>query len=158
MLVCLDHLESDDVIYLQEDFLIRDVDCDAVEEAYLLHKKKNAFITKLGNNYEFTTHKLGYKVGRHQVYLQNPNDEYLMSHQPVAIYNKEFLMRSLRELQSTNASAHELDGSKWMRANGLTKVLCIGESHRPKNYSEVFHFEHAIRKGELLEDAKMYLS
>lgn len=158
MLRCLAHLECDDVIYLQEDFLIKSVDKDIIDEAYGFHKAKKAHITKLGNNYEFRTYSYPCNIGPHEIYLQDINDEYLLSHQPIAIFNKSFLVNSLECLEPTGPSEHELDGSHWMRKNGTTKVFCVGDAHRPKNYSEIFNFEHAIRKGEILPDAMEYLT
>lgn len=153
MLRCLTRLTARDVIYLQEDFLIKSVNEHLLEEAYCLHKKKNAYITKIGNNYEFKTCKYPTKIDQHQVYIQDIADVYLMSHQPVAIFNRQFLIDSLVELKPAGPSEHEIDGSKWMRASNKTRVFCIGESHYPKNYSEIFNFEHAIRKGKILPDA-----
>lgn len=157
MLYVLNILKCRDVIYLQEDFIILSVDKEVIEESYNFHKRKNSLITKLGNNYEFRTYPYPERIGRFSVSLQDKNDEYLMSHQPVSIFNREFLIASLEGVRPDGPSKHEILGSNWMRACGSTKVFCIGESHRPKNYSEIFHIEHAIRKGEILEDSKKYL-
>lgn len=157
MLRCLNRLTARDVIYLQEDFLIKSVNMHLLEEAYWFHKKKNAHITKLGNNYEFKTHKYPARIDEHQIYIQDINDEYLMSHQPVAIFNREFLISTLSEL-TPDASTHEIKGSQIMRERGQGKVFCVGEANWPKNYSDIFHIEHAIRKGEVLPDALPYLN
>ncbi len=140
------------VIYLQEDFLIKSVNIDIVKECLDLHNRHNNHITKLGNNYEFKTYKFPDRVGCFDIYKQYKEDIYLMSHQPVAIFNREFLLSTISE-DTMDASSHEINGSKIMRETKQTKVMCVGESFNP-NKSIIFEIEHAIRKGELLPDAK----
>lgn len=146
-----------DVIYLQEDFLITSVNMGLVEQCYHFHKKKKAIITKLGSNYEFLGGTFVDTIDYHPVYKQNPSDEYLMSHQPVAIFNREFLMQSITD-KTPDASSHEINGSKWMRKNNLTRVYCVGWNYRPVNKSDIFTFQHAIRKGKLLREADKLLT
>jgi hypothetical protein len=145
--------EYKNVIYLQEDFLIKYVDVDSVLAAIELHNTYDNYITKLGTNYEFETYPFPEKINNLQIYRQRINDEYLMSHQPVSIYNREFLLETITE-QTDNASAHEIIGSKIMREIGKTKIMTIGPKFYPKNKSIIFEIEHAICKGELLPDAK----
>jgi len=157
MILCLDRLYSRDVIYLQEDFLIKNVDIDLLQEAYKLHVQSKALITKLGRNYEFNCVQIPGRVGPLEIYLQNPSDQYLMSHQPVAIYQRRFLIETLNTEKTPCASTHEINGSQIMRKRGETKVLCMGPTFRP-NRSIIFEIEHAIRKGILLPDAEQLIN
>lgn len=145
-----------DVIYLQEDFLITQADMNSIERAYKLHVDKNAIITKLGNNYEFQTAYYPAHINGHPVKWQTRFSQYLMSHQPVAIFNREFLLSTISE-ETYNASIHEIKVSDWLKGDNR-KIFCVGEGHYPKNYSDILTFEHAIRKGKVLRDAKPYLT
>jgi hypothetical protein len=145
---CLSLLNSRDVIYLQEDFLIQYVNVGLLEKAVQLHRKHNTYITKLGKNYEFKTYLWPAQLDTLKVYIQDVYDKYLLSHQPVAIFDREFFLESLSEL-TPDASSHEIIGSNWMRSNGRLGVFCVGETHYP-NRSDIFTIDHAIRKGELI--------
>jgi hypothetical protein len=154
---CLQLLNSySDILFLQEDFLIKNVNMPALEAAYDFHKKKKAQITKLGNNYEFNCSPIGKSIYGLSVYLQNFADEYLLSHQPVAIYNREFLLQTISE-KTDNASMHEWVGSNIMREKGFNKVFCIGPKFNP-NKSLIFEIEHAIRGGKLLPAAERLIN
>src|ERR1700723_705946 len=75
MIFCLNSLsEYRDVVYLQEDFLIKYVDQQAVERALDIHRKYKANITKLGNNYEFRNTSFPDEVCGLSLWLQDVND------------------------------------------------------------------------------------
>lgn len=148
----LNSINTPHVAYLQEDFLIKSVDMEALIGAYELHKKYKAHITKLGTNFEFTVSRFPEIILNHQVYLQNAADTYLLSHQPVCFFSREFLLSTITD-KTTDASLHEIEGSHIMRTTLQTKVFTIGQPNNP-NKSDIFTIEHAIRKGVLLDDAR----
>ena len=139
-------------IYLQEDFLIKNVNIKILEKAYEFHKRKKAYITKLGTNYEFNVVSTGEHIEGLPIHIQNFEDEYLLSHQPVAIFNRKFLLDTISK-KTDNASMHEWEGSRIMRANNWNRVFTIGPKFNP-NKSLIFEIEHGLRGGVLLPEAK----
>lgn len=136
-----------DCLYLQEDFLITNIDWTTVNKAYQFHKFIDADITKLGRNHEFHTFGTQYKIRGHEVTKQREKDTYLLSHQPIAFFNKDFLLRTL--VEDCGPSEHEINTSK----NIPAEVYCVGKGYYPTNKSDIITYLHAVRRGELLPEA-----
>ena len=98
-------------IYLQEDFLIKNVNIKILEKAYEFHKRKSFALPRLHFDLDTISKK------------------------------------------TDNASMHEWEGSRIMRANNWNRVFTIGPKFNP-NKSLIFEIEHGLRGGVLLPEAK----
>lgn len=139
----------EDILYMQEDFLIKNINWDMVDRCYDMHIREETDILKLGNHYEFNTESIGFINGL-PVRKQRTKDVYSISHQPVALMNKYFLLNTLDG--DFGPSQHEIDGSQRHKAN----VFCVGNVFNP-NRSEIIDYQHTIQRGEIIESAKSYL-
>ena len=145
----LEMIEEKDILYIQEDFFLQYCNVEWLQKAADLHMRHKSNITKLGSNYEFTLTGpfMDIEFGPHAsaelpIYIQE-SGLYMMSHQPVAIFNKEFLLSTLTE--DCGPSEHEINTSKKMQ--GMIKPpICIGQVFCP-NKSQIFTIHHAIYKG-----------
>lgn len=148
--IALKDIPEDNFIYLQEDMIIFNVDAPAVMGCVVLHEanvENNFYITKMGTFHDFTLMPTNYQLAyKYPVWLQ-AEGPYVMSHQPPAIFNKEFFLKTLErehdvwthECQVTD----EINSGKY----GQINVLCVGNLFYPVNKSEIVTSHHAIRKG-----------
>lgn len=142
----LGEIKSDNFIYLQEDFLVLNSQHDVIVNAINMHESiSELVITKLGTNSEFQVDFTGYCLNNHPIFCQFTGD-YLMSHQPVAIFDKEFFIDTLKDID--NPWSHECDISKKIDNldYGIKEIWCIGQIYKP-NRSDIIRIHHAIRKG-----------
>ncbi len=144
----LENIEEKDILYIQEDFFLQYCNTEWLQMTANLHGSIKSNITKLGSNYEFTlegpfTHDFFNKIDCElPIYLQR-SGLYMMSHQPVALFNKEFLLSTLTE--DCGPSEHEINTSKKMQ-NMEKPPICIGQVFCP-NKSQIFTIHHAVYKG-----------
>ena len=69
-----------------------------------------------------------------------------MSHQPIAIFNKEFLISTLNEKQY--ASEHEM---YWSEKITDKNVFCCGKNEFDHQmFNPIFGYKHVIQKGKLI--------
>jgi hypothetical protein len=141
--------DYEDILYLQEDFILRDIKWDIVDWCYETHIREETDIFKFGTQHEFNTETIGVMCGM-PLRLQKRHDTYSISHQPVALMNKYFLLKTLDG--DFGPSEHEINGSQKYDA----KVFCLGNVSNP-NRSEVIDYVHAIQRGQVIESAKPYL-
>src|SRR3990172_4480560 len=107
----LDHIPERDIIYMQEDFLITHCNIEALVSAYNIHLSEECNITKLATNHEFFVRLLGMNViDGLPLYKQPTKSPYIMSHQPIAIFQRTWLSSTLSE--PMDASQHELQWSQ----------------------------------------------
>jgi len=144
--------DFDTVLYCQEDMLIKNIDWNTVNKCYEFHINNYADITKLGKNFEFRTFPATHAINGHPVCRQVLGDTYLVSHQPISFFKKEFLLNTL-EGQEFGPSEHELLSSQRFDPN----VYCVGNSRNP-NRSLIVDYVHAIRQGELLPEGKDFIN
>ena len=110
-------------------------------DLYKFHNDYGSDITKTGS---FKTFSL-LKTSVENIYAQKYG-YYLMSHQPVAIFNKEFLISTLSEEQ--NASEHEMYWSERIKENS---VFCFGKNEFDHQmFNSVFGYKHVISKGNII--------
>ena len=151
--IALNQIPEEHILYLQEDFIIQNINKSLLVQAYDIHSREND-ITKLANNYEFTTRKINNKfvddgIIKLPIVYQNTG-LYLMSHQPVAFFNKQFLLSTLEK--SYGPSEHEMDISKqidYEKSRMIPYIMCIGNVYYP-NKSDIITIHHAIRKGQFI--------
>lgn len=146
----LKEIPEDNFIYLQEDMIIFNVDGPAVMGCVVLHEaniENDFYITKMGAFHDFrlsdTHYQLAYK---YPVWLQ-VDGPYVMSHQPPAIFNKEFFLSTLE--REHDVWTHECEVTDEIKDGkyGTVNVLCVGNLFYPVNKSEIITSHHAIRKG-----------
>ena len=139
--IILNSIEEKHVVLLQEDFIIKRFDKHLFMSLYDIHNQYDIDIMKTGSFPTFSLNKTSFK----NIYAQN-NGLYIMSHQPIAIFKKEFLLSTLDIEQ--NASQHEMYWSEKIKDK---KVLCYGLNHLEHQIdNEVFGYEHVIRQGKLI--------
>lgn len=137
----LSFISEKNIIFIQEDFIINHFNRDAFLELYHFHNDYDVDITKTGS---FPTFSLK-RTSILNIYAQN-SGQYLMSHQPIAIFKKDFLESTLDIEQ--NASEHEM---YWSEKIQDKKIFCYG-----LNYSEhqmenrIFAYNHVIRQGNII--------
>lgn len=152
--IALNQIPEEHILYFQEDFIIEYVSKELLQQAYEIHHREND-ITKLANNYEFTTIRIHNKFindGLQKLPLWHQDTGlYLMSHQPVAFFNKKFLLSTLDK--SYGPSEHEMDISKqinYQKSKIIPYIICIGNVYYPVNKSDIITIRHAIRKGQFI--------
>lgn len=147
--VAVKYIQADNIILFQEDFFVINVDYKALEGALSLHTQNKAHITKLGSFFEFNLEDAGFAIEGENaaipVYKQK-GGMYVMSHQPVAIFNKKFLFSTLDEHR--DPWEHEIKTSEEINAGkyGEVNIFTVSNIHNP-NYSDIITTHHAIRKG-----------
>lgn len=145
----LEQIPHDNFLYLQEDMIILHVDAPTILGAIPIHESNAVFgcvITKLGAFHDFTLQPTVYKLNQHPIFIQS-SGPYVMSHQPPAIFNKHFFLKTL--YREHNVWTHECEVSDEMNMGkyGRAFALCIGNVFYPVNKSEIITSHHAIRKG-----------
>lgn len=153
----LESIEADHIIYLQEDFWTKYIEHYYLNAILNVHVSYGADITKLGTNYEFSVDKIA-TMGHLPISEQRKNSQYIMSHQPIAIFRKQYLIdvldyRSIPE----GPSEFELGVTEDINNGKIeTKSICVGSIYIP-NRSTVWAIEHGVRKGELIPEAREFL-
>lgn len=135
------------LIYCQEDMLITHMDFSTINKSYQFLINSGADIVKLGNNREFNTVSTEYKINGYPVASQKEKDYYAISHQPISIFNKSFLLNSL--YGDFGPSQHEIEASQKYPA----KVFCVGDVYWP-NRSDIVTFTHSIQRGKILPEGE----
>lgn len=132
-------------IYLQEDFLIQNVNTYLLDLAILVHQELNSKITKFGSSYDFSLYEYG-SIENIPIYLQKDGN-YIMSHQPVTLFEKQFFLDTIQNQH--DCWSHELDVTKEISNGkyGNIQAYCIGNIYIP-NKSDIVTIHHAIRKGQ----------
>lgn len=144
--IALEQICETDFILFQEDFFVTYFDPLFLEKAILLHHKYDCDITKLASFHEFNLTEIHDSVENLPVYEQR-GGTYIMSHQPPAIFKKQFMLKTLYE--ALDPWQHECQISDEIKADkyGDVRVLTVGNIHRP-NKSEIITIHHAMRKGQ----------
>ena len=148
--LALKEIPEDNFVYLQEDMIILNVDGPAVMGCVALHEmnlKNNFYITKMGAFHDFRLSCTDYYLlDKYPVWIQ-VEGSYVMSHQPPAIFNKEFFAQTLQ--REHDVWTHECEVSDEINAEkyGQVNVFCVGNVFYPVNKSEIITSHHAIRKG-----------
>lgn len=147
-------IQENDILYFQEDFLIKRVNYDWLAKSYEIHKKHNNDLTKLGTNYEFEVSIVGQDFL--PILTHTRKSEYIYSHQPVTICKRDFLLDILKD-RKIGPSEAELQITKEINY-GLIKCkqMCIGPIFIP-NKSIIIEIEHCIRQGQLIDEAKNFI-
>lgn len=155
--IALEYIETDHIIYLQEDFWTLKIEYNYLEAAVDFHINQGAHITKLGTNYEFTYDKIS-MMGRLPVHKQKIGSPYVMSHQPIAIFDKEYLLKAIDMYNKPCGPSEFEEGVTRLINSGRlhTSAYCIGPMHMP-NQSNIWTIEHGVRKGELIPEARNFL-
>jgi len=134
-------IKEKNVVILQEDFIVNSFNENLFCDLYKFHNDYGSDITKTGS---FKTFSL-LKTSVENMYAQKYG-YYLMSHQPIAIFNKEFLISTLNEKQ--NASEHEMYWSEKIKENS---IFCFGKNEFDHQmFNPVFGYTHVISKGKLI--------
>jgi hypothetical protein len=137
----LNNIQEKNIVLLQEDFIVKYFNKELFLSLYNFHNEQDSDITKTGSFPTFSLKNTSYK----NIYAQN-NGHYLMSHQPIAIFKKEFLLSTLDIDQ--NASQHEM---YWSEKIKNKKIFCYGLNHLEHQMNnEIFAYEHVIRQGKLI--------
>lgn len=145
----LDQIQCETFLYLQEDMLILHTEPEVIAGAFRIYhdvKDQGCVIIKLGTFHDFTLNQTAFDLSGHPIFIQN-NGPYVMSHQPPAIFNKEFFIKTL--YKEHNVWTHECEVSEEIN-NGIYGnifALCIGRPYYPVNKSDIITSHHAIRKG-----------
>lgn len=144
-------IPNEDIMLMQEDFIIQNINLNVINAAFNFHKQFQSHITKLGAFYEFKVYNTGlycYDL-KYPVWIQE-NSPYMMSHQPIAFFNKSFLMETLKTPYS--AWEHECRITEKINNNdyGNIRIYNIGQIHYP-NRSDIIDIYHAIRKGQYVK-------
>ncbi|NBQ16747.1 hypothetical protein EBU24_00325 [bacterium] len=135
-------IKETNIILIQEDFIINNFNKDLFLDLYKFHNDYNSDITKTGSFKTFSLLKTSIK----NIYAQK-HGYYLMSHQPIAIFNKQFLMSTLNEKQ--NASEHEMYWSERIQENN---IFCFGKNDFDHQmFNPIFGYKHVISKGKLID-------
>lgn len=150
--VALRQIEARNIILIQEDFFFTGIHPNAIDFAIKFHNTFDADITKLGSFYEFSLTQTPVFLGCKEefpIYEQKGGD-YIMSHQPVGIFNKTFLMDTLQI--PYDPWHHEIRVSEEIKDGkyGEVKVFTIGKIYSPTNKSDIMTSHHAIRKGQYI--------
>jgi hypothetical protein len=141
----LEQIEEKHILYIQEDFFLLNCYGPLINEIYKLHNQHSLDITKLASNYEFTLNRIDSPFDGVNAYQQMPG-LYIMSHQPVAFFNKKFLLNTLFD-GDYGPSEHEIESTKnFIEEQNMPKILCLGPIMNP-NKSLIFTIHHAIYKG-----------
>lgn len=134
------------IILFQEDFIVKKIDTKSIEYAIEVHDAFDYQITKLASFYEFSLIPKGYTFLENPIFQQK-GGHYTMSHQPVAIFNKDFLLSTLET--PNDPWHHECKVTEEINAGkyGEVNICTIGKIYNP-NKSDIIDIHHAIRKGE----------
>jgi len=134
-------IKEKNIVLLQEDFIVSSFNKNLFCDLYKFHNDYGSDITKTGS---FKTFSL-LKTSVENIYAQKYG-YYLMSHQPVAIFNKEFLISTLNEKQ--DASEHEM---YWSEKITDKNVFCYRKNEFDHQmFNCVFGYKHVIQKGKLI--------
>jgi hypothetical protein len=148
--IALNQIPFDNFLYLQEDMILTNVDKDILPLVVNLHEinqEHKCMITKCGTFHDFKLQPTNMILNNtYPIFIQADGD-YIMSHQPPAIFNKTFFLRTL--YREHNVWTHECEVTTEIKKGqyGELFALCIGNIFRPINKSEIITSHHAIRKG-----------
>jgi hypothetical protein len=153
----LNYIPDDNILYLQEDYFVLRTIKDTLLQIGKIHETSELNITKLATNYEFSVRPVMKnneemaRIDGFPLYYQ-PNGLYTMSHQPVAFFNKQFLLDTLnivglKHPEGFGPSTHEIVMSEVIAQKCVDpKIYCVGNIYNP-NKSDIVQIHHAITRG-----------
>lgn len=155
--LALEAIPDDDVILFLEDMIIQYSNPSMVKSAISFHERENAIMTKLGNHAWFASIPTNLRYGRYHV-LKQTGGLYIMSHQPVTIFDRKYLLSTLESGQTP--WQHECDTSSKYRESGCPDGIYIFSDPQRKlvehetpgtDLGSIIIYHHALSKGEEIE-------
>lgn len=144
----LNQIPTANILYFQEDYILNNlVDRSLLERCLQLHINNNNDITKLGTFFEFQVEHFD-NLDNYPIYIQYPESQYIISHQPTAIFNTKFVYQTLQNIKSH--WEHEvLASAKIQNGNMSCKCWCIGNIYNP-NKPSIIEYDHVVRNGQIV--------
>ena len=124
----LSQTKNQNIIYIQEDFFIKNVNIEELENGINFHLSNNNDITKFGYFSSFILETYDLLINK-----QSNKSSYLISHQPISIFKKDFLLSTLSS--NINCWQHE------QFISNEASVYCYGK------YNQVIQYHHALYRG-----------
>lgn len=127
LIKALDLITTENVIILSDDTIIKRCNESTLLTIIDMHDRKKADATKLGDRKNFIVEPTGMTLG--PLLIKKQVDGLFMSHTPLTIFNRKWLLASLKPNQTI--WEHECEGTNMITGtNHLIFVVCDNDSNR----------------------------
>lgn len=150
----LDQIPGDHVLYMLQDFIPKFICQIALAEAVYYHVRSANDITKLGLSEFFNVERQLFPLSRRYSLYKQKTGPYLISHQPIAIWYKPFLYKTLDG--DITAAQHEmLDVPCTVECIDYYNPQINNDPH--KDFGRIIEYHHALFQGQKIEYRGKYV-